>query len=225
MSTFHLPHAHDVDDISDIHSSRFEDIDTSFLRGETNVQWLVRNCNALSMQPSVATGKHKALQNASKLLARGLCPHQVVNFGQRLSPTTFEYLTSFDLPTTRTADHRRCINQSQCIAYNVNSAIYRTRHVSDNCNCEMIPIPYAELCQTIRDGDVPLVSIHCNQQRLRFRLTKREASTRYTAISHVWYDGLGNPLSNNLPECRVRELDKYLSGALQQSEVSDGHIC
>lgn len=55
------------------------------------------------------------------------------------------------------------------------------------------------------------MSIHTGPHNtLEIRIEKANPSTRYTPISHVWPDGLGNPRSNALPRCQLEWLPACL---------------
>ena len=55
------------------------------------------------------------------------------------------------------------------------------------------------------------MSVHTGTHNtVEIRIEKADPSTRYTAISHVWSDGLGNPNSNGLPQCQLEWLSTCL---------------
>ncbi|KAH7345822.1 hypothetical protein BKA66DRAFT_554927 [Pyrenochaeta sp. MPI-SDFR-AT-0127] len=86
---------------------------------------------------------------------------------------------------------------------------YETRHQSlcDRDSCENVAVPYDSLVKIIRDGFVPLVTLHrsrLNVSHISIKVSKRHKNSDYTAISHVWADGLGNPKSNSLPSCQLK---------------------
>jgi hypothetical protein len=67
------------------------------------------------------------------------------------------------------------------------------------------------LIEIIKSGGIPLVSVHIGPyNKAEIRIEKASPSTRYTAISHVWSDGLGNPNSNALPQCQLGWLSTCL---------------
>ncbi|KAF2998726.1 hypothetical protein E8E14_000200 [Neopestalotiopsis sp. 37M] len=63
-------------------------------------------------------------------------------------------------------------------------------------------------------GVLPLTSLKTTTCRVTTR------RTTYTAISHVWIDGLGNRQENGIPECRLRELSTFLSDMQHGNDAS-----
>ena len=127
------------------------------------------------------------------------------------------YLVGLPMSSQRPESHERCRSESSCVAYNVDLNNYETRHhlSCDRNNCEDVTVPYDNLVQLIRNGSVPLVTLHrSDHSHLSIKVHKRRKSTSYTAISHVWADGLGNPHNNSLPSYQLQ----YLI----ETEVSNG---
>jgi hypothetical protein len=83
-------------------------------------------------------------------------------------------------------------------------------------NCLPIDVDYEAVVDIIRAGGVPIVSVHAatepgaTEPHLSFCVCPRATSTRYTVVSHVWFDGLGNPAANALPTCQVQRLYSQL---------------
>ncbi|KAF2028126.1 hypothetical protein EK21DRAFT_114178 [Setomelanomma holmii] len=147
------------------------------------------------------------------MIAAGWCHHQVHYLARSLNYSAFAELVS--LQHLRHDDHSSCHDRDWCVAYNVNMETYETRHCDENCQCELVPVPYDDLISIIEAGKVPVVSIERKQgkrskSQLGLKLYPREKSSHYTAVSHVWADGLGNPSCNALPTCQLRKLDVLL---------------
>lgn len=101
-------------------------------------------------------------------------------------------------------DHGRCPGH-KCIANNVDLATYKTRHVEDHCQCRLSGPDISKVIEFISEGSIPLVSVAFNPNGSpQFEIIKAEPGIEYTAISHVWVGGLGNFISNELPECQLR---------------------
>jgi hypothetical protein len=90
----------------------------------------------------------------------------------------------------------------------------------------MLDIPYDQLTDIIREGDVPVISIDETSdgsletgQQLRLTVKRRSQRQAYTAISHVWAHGLGNPDLNALPYCQVRQIKQYLEDLKPKSRL------
>ncbi|KAK4942754.1 hypothetical protein LTR10_017514 [Elasticomyces elasticus] len=53
---------------------------------------------------------------------------------------------------------------------------------------------------------------------LNIKVHRFDGSIRYTAISHVWSDGLGNPHENGLPHCQLQRIAGILKNMNEQSK-------
>jgi hypothetical protein len=158
-----------------------------------------------------------------KMLQRGRCKHQVLYLAQKFDLDTLRGLAKLKLGPERRVDHTPCANHPSCLAYNVNLSSYRTAHRDGNCNCELLSVPYDELVAGIEQREIPLISIEHSADLLRpttLRLHRRERSSKYTAISHVWADGLGNPPLNALPTCQLEYLAARFGDLHDSPEVS-----
>ena len=139
----------------------------------------------------------------------GWCIHQANYLAQSFDEQTMYYFATFPRSSRRPENHEKCRSQPNCVAYNVDMDDYETRHQfsCDRDSCENVAVPYDRLVKIIRDGFVPLVTLHrsrLNASQLSIKVSKRRKNSHYTAISHVWADGLGNPKSNSLPSCQLK---------------------
>jgi hypothetical protein len=147
----------------------------------------------------------------------GWCTRQVHRLQRIFTPETLHYLSTLNRRGYRPNNHDACARNSNCIANSVNLSEYPTAH-TQTCSgsCLFISVDYNAVVDIIRAGGVPIVSIHVDpassaeEPTLHLRVTPRKVSTRYTVLSHVWFDGLGNPSANALPTCQVQRLYKQL---------------
>jgi hypothetical protein len=146
---------------------------------------------------------------ADRMLTDGWCVHQVRYLTRTFDVETVTYLADLGRSDKRSECHKACLHESNCVAYNIDNDVYETRH-ADGCNghdCEMVFVPEEDLVRIIEEGDIPLVSLHQDPEapfKLSIEVHKREPGSDYSAISHVWYDGLGNPNANALPTCQLQ---------------------
>jgi hypothetical protein len=78
----------------------------------------------------------------------------------------------------------------------------------------MVAIDGQVLQATLMRGRLPLLDIKGSGELLKVNIIERDPGAAYTAISHVWADGLGNPAENSLPRCqleRIRDLAAVLN--------------
>lgn len=99
----------------------------------------------------------------------------------------------------------------------------RTLHVKPNCDCQSLSVPYDDLLDIARKGEIPIISV-VEQTRpdlasvYRFQVHPRRKLSKYVAISHVWSDGLGNPEENALPLCQVKKLQAIIESVHESHE-------
>jgi len=97
---------------------------------------------------------------------------------------------------------------------------YVNRHVQDQCSCGLVHVPYDKLIKVLQKGQTPLIDIKFSSGgEIELVIHPMSASSIYIAISHVWSDGLGNPLSNALPRCQLSKIDKYVQ-SIQDKDFS-----
>src|SRR5205085_2759851 len=91
-------------------------------------------------------------------------------------------------------------------------------------------LPTDNILAMLRSGKVPVLTFQSQSQELEVLDGEKE---RYVAISHVWADGLGNPIENTIPQCQARRLSRHLwtykdgeldSGSLTSSGVQGAPV-
>jgi hypothetical protein len=150
-----------------------------------------------------------------RMLKQGWCPHQISYLARVFNSETFLFVSR--LSRQRPGDHRNCLSTTSCVAYNADMDNYRTKHISDNCGCNLAVVPYEQIIDILRTGEVPLISVSPQGDGVDIQVTKRVPTSQYVAISHVWADGLGNPHLNALPTCQLKKLTTSFIGTWHQS--------
>lgn len=123
-------------------------------------------------------------------------------------------------------DHSGCTSE-RCEADNIKPQEYRQKHVQHGCTCsEIMPHEAWDVMLKIIEQDgIPLVRVkprsHSIGGGIDFEVVQAGPDTRYLAYSHVWADGRGNVLGNELYECQWR----WLQECAQQYEERDLDIC
>jgi len=156
----------------------------------------------------------------------GWCPHQFRRLQQERSPATLRYLSTLDRRNYRSSNHGVCNDRPCCVANNVDATTYVTKH-THTCSgsCSFVAVDYNRIVDIIAAGGVPIVGLqvdstsNLNEPIFRLVVTPRAISTRYTVISHVWCDGLGNPFANALPTCQIQRLYKQLTSLPREHET------
>lgn len=137
-------------------------------------------------------------------------PHQLRQLRGIYASETLSYLSNINRGGFLHNNHRACDQETGCVADNVDLENDNLHHTAAcTGSCVFLHVDYAAIVTIIQAGGVPLISIELdaavdsNIPNLRLRVIPRTNSSRYTVISHVWFDGLGNPSANALPYCQL----------------------
>ena len=158
-------------------------------------------------RPSLSAGlllTHLTTNGWCQSLAVGLCrkyPYWVVNYLARLTRKGNPRLT-----------HTVC-TEDYCVANNVNLSAggsYTTSHTTNSCHCSFISVSSEQVAKIINEGGVPLICARQQDGFISLSVVKMRPWSRFTAVSHVWSDGLGNATGNALPRCQVDRILWYL---------------
>lgn len=170
------------------------------------------------------------------MIDRGWCLHHVSHLSHHYDAAVMHRFAAIDRRNGRPEDHASCLQQEHCVAYNTPSMQeYRTAH-TQTCpgeSCYTVKVPYATLHRVLRSGGTPLVSIHQNSSgELYIKVHRRRLWSKYVSVSHLWADGLGNPIENSLPACQIEQLQfdlqviatKYRCGRLTYGKSDKGFM-
>jgi hypothetical protein len=142
----------------------------------------------------------------------GWCIHQVKRMcRQTHSAIGLAYLASIRRHPTSWIDHRQCDEAEYCTANNI-SETFKGVHVEMNCQCAHVTAPEKDMHDILENGGFPIVSckIDCSgNPTLQYHRATLKSS--YTAISHLWADGLANLNGNSLPRCQLKRLVKRVA--------------
>ncbi|CRK41211.1 hypothetical protein BN1708_008477 [Verticillium longisporum] len=142
----------------------------------------------------------------NRLKGNGWCHSQIITVFCRTEHLMVYYLSFLDRDEGPDINHGSC-TYLLCKAYNTSASTKSARHVVDGCQCALISLPEKELVRIIESDKIPLA---CSTF----------SDAQYTAMSHVWIDGMGNPEKNALPTCRLTRIAKSLSSHDQPGEKS-----
>lgn len=136
----------------------------------------------------------------------GWCPTEIDRFQRMTTPLVQAYALGFQRPDK--AKHRSCTSAG-CIADNIDTATYQTRHINHHCQCPLLSVDINAV-KNILEKDpqgIPLVEIsRTSESTPELKVAEHQPGRRYIAISHVWADGLGNQEHNALHCCRISRL-------------------
>lgn len=118
------------------------------------------------------------------------------------------------ITVARQIPHGKFIQKGKCVAYDLTDEMlgcYKPKHCEDHCECSLVgPPSEAKVVESVKNGDIPVLSIDPKSKDLDIHLHKYDGIIPYTAISQVWSEGFGNPHENRLPPCRLKELASML---------------
>lgn len=137
-----------------------------------------------------------------KLKGAGWCTKEVMRRGALGSAGL--YFASLLPQQTSRFSHASCTIDN-CVEDFIDLETYETIHVDDGCACRFIGPDPDKVRSIIESGEIPLVRLS-NTQPLDIDVVPAGTNHLYTAISHVWKDGLGNTKQNLLPLCQLSKL-------------------
>ncbi|SPO01211.1 uncharacterized protein DNG_03958 [Cephalotrichum gorgonifer] len=155
----------------------------------------------------------------------GWCPQQVSYITDTYDPLVACFLARLRRPAS--PSHSSC-TKTTCVANNVRlDSKYQQRHVADDCRCEAVAVDANDVKGIILRGGIPLVSVQRGKDgRVSLAVTEATSSTTYTALSHVWSDGLGNPTANAVPRCQLEMISNSLSQLSEEAiQPARGMLC
>lgn len=168
-----------------------------------------------------APGERAASSWTGRLLQKwfddnGWCRVAFRSICQTNDYTTAYYLSRLQRPEG-TGRHEKCKKSNVCLAYELAGSqrgSYQPRHTEDcsEYECPLLPesIEHFEtkLCEMIEHNQIPILSIKPSSDNLDLKLVPYDGNLRYTAISHVWSNGMGNDHHNQVYRCQLKQIAK-----------------
>ncbi|KAG0652125.1 hypothetical protein D0Z07_0980 [Hyphodiscus hymeniophilus] len=124
-----------------------------------------------------------------------------------------QYYASLLGPPSRKLDHGDCdFDEKECAAMK-KLPLSQVRHDSEDCQCATLLVDRAKLADIIQRDEIAVLRLieQNGNPTLEVVSMNSEPDLEYTAMSHVWSDGWGNPMENSLPLCRVQKLIRDIS--------------
>ena len=167
--------------------------------------WIPRHCRLL----------RGAMLQGSK------CPYWTEVYLRNYSPGMIYFLAAMPLMGGRPI-HKDCSTQ-RCIAHDTDDDTYIIEYVNKCSGCDLTGPDPERVKIVIENGSIPLMKLReLPPERLTLDVVQAGYGVHYTAISHVWSGGLGNPFANTLPQCRlesIRKGESLLSFSLVSSPI------
>lgn len=148
---------------------------------------------------------------AEDLLARGWCPSEIT-FLQHYPPSASNSGMYYARQIVRASlDHSHC-SRKACLSSVINKKMYAQQHCclsSTNCKgscCDVTP-SQDRVRAILMSGGVPLLKSSTatafDSGKVDLDIVEYQEGMKYTALSHVWSDGFGNPKSNSILGCQA----------------------
>lgn len=158
---------------------------------------------------------HEAMR--TQMLSTGWCPSDIQRSIERFSRGQTLYFVSrmsrFSLIERK---HELC-TPSRCLYFQSDPGTYHRRHREPGCECEDLSATakdalVRDVLGALESEALPLLQIkksNAGLDSLSVEVIESSVKTPYIAISHVWADGLGNPVDNNLPKCQLSLISEF----------------
>jgi hypothetical protein len=152
------------------------------------------------------------------LINHGWCLTHTSDLLRRLNIEEVYIATAVRGHSATICNHSLCNTQQGCVALSVNNKEFKPLHTSRDCQCTVTAPKMCDVRSIIEQGDVPVVEV-CRDQTggLQLNVKVVDVDTRYTAISHVWSQGLADPRINGLYHCQLSRLIKDITGVLSKA--------
>ncbi|GAB1740324.1 hypothetical protein NU219Hw_g5433t1 [Hortaea werneckii] len=136
---------------------------------------------------------------------------------------TLSYLSKLRQPLRK--DHGKCQGSSVCQAtqYDMSKGGGMIHRCADG-SCDILEVDVEAMKTTFDDGTFGLLEFSTTDtNELYIRVVPyhstdddTETDTPYVALSHVWAEGLGNPVANALPHCQLDHVHKSVEKLRQE---------
>jgi hypothetical protein len=192
----------------------FVDKPLSQMRNEEARRHLYRRPKGfLPLPPGDHRGGRATERFLRLLVDNGWCPYRARQLCRSYDYLTLNILASLKHNSTSIEDHRQCMQLEKCCAHDLivdPPSEYPFRHVvEDDHDCDFVHVPKEEIADIVKSGGIPLISMSLDDD-LDLKVVRCTPYITYTAISHVWSDGLGNPESNALLRCQLLRLREMI---------------
>ena len=140
------------------------------------------------------------------------CAHQVRHMLTRVSYEGLYYLANLRRRERLDIDHKQCQLHDRCIVNNIKDDNYSDIHTTPGCDCVHVEAPVPRMHSILRDGGIPVVKYQENSSGdPHLDYVEAAPGARYTAISHLWADGIGNPWGQSIPRCQLKQLTSRIA--------------
>lgn len=165
----------------------------------------------LPWQPIMNTLGPFTDHDISNMRRNGWCPSVIHREFQELNSPAFRWYIKSMRQYPSDLDHSQCKTDG-CISEQITTQTYRPRHVSSTCKCESIGVDEDQIVSILDGNNYAVLEVIGNDlDTVKLKILPYNQSLPYVAISHIWADGLGNPINLKLPKCQILQLQRYIN--------------
>ena len=137
----------------------------------------------------------------------GWCPSDIKRINATSTTITMLYYLGNMQPPRPNSSHTNC-TPDECAAMIINSS-YRPTHTTAECECKSEFSAIDQVIEVLKRNALPLIQ----ETEVGNKAESTDAASfqiiegnnrKFTAISHVWAEGLGNANYNEIPPCSLR---------------------
>ncbi|KAI9769792.1 MAG: hypothetical protein M1840_003786 [Geoglossum simile] len=161
------------------------------------------------------------------IMQTGWCPMDVQRMEKDMAIDGHYYTAGLSKPLGNLS-HENCSSVACLASSSMSEDTYVVKHTDECCDFghgkeNFIEIEVKLVVEILKAGGFPVVSWIASENKLEvkeFNADKDNAPT-YVAISHVWADGMGNPIANSLPRCQLVRLQRMVNNIAPHIESPD----
>lgn len=168
-------------------------------------------------------GGHTPILLTRLFALRGWCPSDLPRLSELLSTNALSY--AITLQRHGFTNHANCTAQN-CVINTIDEATYTTQHRTAECTCELVENTCDQASKILAEGTFPLVSLKTfSEKSVHLEVVPFRPGMRYTAISHVWSDGLGNARENAIATCQLLHIKTLLDNFTDTNLIWMDTLC
>ncbi|KUJ12058.1 uncharacterized protein LY89DRAFT_673847 [Mollisia scopiformis] len=154
-----------------------------------------------------------------RMVKQGWCPIVIEQIRSH-SNVVGQYYASLLGPPLRKLDHSCCSKDDKDCQGIAQLRSLKLGHETENCQCQILTVDHTKLHAIINEHEIPILRLveENGVPTLDVISSSSEPGLEYTAMSHVWTDGWGNPDSNSLPLCRVQKLVASIAASYEMPD-------
>lgn len=140
----------------------------------------------------------------------GWCKGEINGLYSECQPTVLLYFCTIKR-SRGDKSHGHCLDDA-CLVNQLDDTTYETVHAQAcaGVDCQIVKSPVQVLCDVLNDGAIPIIrfveEVGARLDIKRFIFGDKKDDSTYTAISHVWSDGMGNRKVNGLYHCQLKRI-------------------